>query len=182
MSAKNIGNPAMPSRQPPNDIPSCKSLRVSNSEAECATVEISDMSANIRTARAKSVARQSVRPFRGGVPSHSSDMPARGPGKYWRRAPDRTIKHKKTRCTRVSLSFRVSAILAETLHWCPRGDSNPYDLRRYHLKVVRLPVPPPGQVCCLVLDRRLGGCRHLTLTRGRSGGCRRRSCRYGVAG
>src|SRR6185437_6175964 len=32
--------------------------------------------------------------------------------------------------------------------WCPRGDSNPYDLRRYHLKVVRLPVPPPGQVCC----------------------------------
>ncbi len=26
----------------------------------------------------------------------------------------------------------------------PRGDSNPYDLRRYHLKVVRLPIPPPG--------------------------------------
>ena len=30
--------------------------------------------------------------------------------------------------------------------WCPRGDSNPYDLSRYHLKVVRLPIPPPGQV------------------------------------
>src|SRR5690606_13253119 len=30
------------------------------------------------------------------------------------------------------------------LHWCPRGDSNPYDSRRYHLKVVRLPIPPPG--------------------------------------
>src|SRR5690606_4334390 len=30
--------------------------------------------------------------------------------------------------------------------WCPRGDSNPYDSRRYHLKVVRLPIPPPGQV------------------------------------
>src|SRR4249919_3472609 len=29
--------------------------------------------------------------------------------------------------------------------WCPRGDSNPHDLRRYHLKVVRLPIPPPGQ-------------------------------------
>ena len=28
--------------------------------------------------------------------------------------------------------------------WCPRGDSNPHDLRRYHLKVVRLPIPPPG--------------------------------------
>src|SRR5690606_34770918 len=31
--------------------------------------------------------------------------------------------------------------------WCPRGDSNPHDSRRYHLKVVRLPIPPPGQVC-----------------------------------
>src|SRR5687768_547164 len=30
--------------------------------------------------------------------------------------------------------------------WCPRGDSNPHDLRRYHLKVVRLPIPPPGLV------------------------------------
>src|SRR5690242_5660728 len=29
--------------------------------------------------------------------------------------------------------------------WCPRGDSNPHALRRYHLKVVRLPIPPPGQ-------------------------------------
>src|SRR5690554_4321656 len=29
--------------------------------------------------------------------------------------------------------------------WCPRGDSNPHDLSRYHLKVVRLPIPPPGQ-------------------------------------
>src|SRR5690606_28041604 len=29
--------------------------------------------------------------------------------------------------------------------WCPRGDSNPHSSRRYHLKVVRLPIPPPGQ-------------------------------------
>src|SRR3546814_7938086 len=29
--------------------------------------------------------------------------------------------------------------------WCPRGDSNPHDRSRYHLKVVRLPIPPPGQ-------------------------------------
>src|SRR3546814_18270005 len=29
--------------------------------------------------------------------------------------------------------------------WCPRGDSNPHDLSRYHLKVVRLPIPPPRQ-------------------------------------
>src|SRR5690349_13726078 len=34
-------------------------------------------------------------------------------------------------------------------YWCPRGDSNPHASRRYHLKVVRLPIPPPGQVCCL---------------------------------
>src|SRR5690606_7082336 len=29
--------------------------------------------------------------------------------------------------------------------WCPRGDSNPHSRSRYHLKVVRLPIPPPGQ-------------------------------------
>src|SRR6185312_4117429 len=28
--------------------------------------------------------------------------------------------------------------------WCPRGDSNPHGVTRYHLKVVRLPIPPPG--------------------------------------
>src|SRR4249919_4322395 len=28
--------------------------------------------------------------------------------------------------------------------WCPKGDSNPHDLSRYHLKVVRLPIPPSG--------------------------------------
>src|SRR6185369_1988670 len=32
------------------------------------------------------------------------------------------------------------------LLWCPRGDSNPHTLRRYHLKVVRLPIPPPGLI------------------------------------
>src|SRR5690606_15181575 len=35
------------------------------------------------------------------------------------------------------------------LVWCPRGDSNPHDLSRYHLKVVRLPIPPPGQIFTL---------------------------------
>jgi len=30
------------------------------------------------------------------------------------------------------------------LPWCPRRDSNPHDFRRYHLKVVRLPIPPRG--------------------------------------
>src|SRR5262249_36759412 len=32
-----------------------------------------------------------------------------------------------------------------SLHWCPREDSNLHACRRYHLKVVRLPIPPPGQ-------------------------------------
>lgn len=27
--------------------------------------------------------------------------------------------------------------------FCEGGDSNPHELPRYHLKVVRLPVPPP---------------------------------------
>ena len=37
--------------------------------------------------------------------------------------------------------------------WCPRGDSNPHDLSRYHLKVVRLPIPPPGQFPRLRAER-----------------------------
>jgi hypothetical protein len=32
------------------------------------------------------------------------------------------------------------------LCWCPKEDSNLHDLRRYHLKVVRLPIPPSGLV------------------------------------
>ena len=39
------------------------------------------------------------------------------------------------------------ASVHELQHWCPKGDSNPHDLRRYHLKVVRLPIPPSGQCC-----------------------------------
>ncbi len=30
--------------------------------------------------------------------------------------------------------------------WCPREDSNLHALRRYHLKVVRLPISPPGHI------------------------------------
>src|SRR5690606_14960290 len=37
-----------------------------------------------------------------------------------------------------------AVVLLRLLEWCPRGDSNPYDLSRYHLKVMRLPIPPPG--------------------------------------
>ena len=29
--------------------------------------------------------------------------------------------------------------------WCPGRDSNPHASRRYPLKIVRLPIPPPGQ-------------------------------------
>ncbi len=77
-----------------------------------------------------------------------------------------------------ALSFStVLAFMAELFHWCPRGDSNPYDLRRYHLKVVRLPVPPPGQVYYLVLGRWLDSCRHLTRTRFGVRACRRRRSR-----
>jgi hypothetical protein len=28
--------------------------------------------------------------------------------------------------------------------WCPERDSNPYASRRQYLKLVRLPIPPPG--------------------------------------
>jgi hypothetical protein len=31
--------------------------------------------------------------------------------------------------------------------YCPGQDLNLHALRRYHLKVVRLPIPPPGRSC-----------------------------------
>lgn len=84
---------------------------------------------------------------------------------------------KKPAKRRVILCFPDGVACLKTLNWCPRGDSNPYDLRRYHLKVVRLPVPPPGQVCCSVFDRCLVGGRNLALTfgSGRSGRLRSRN-------
>ena len=55
-------------------------------------------------------------------------------------------RHKKTRQRRVSLFSLPNPVTRTSVafDWCPRGDSNPHDLRRYHLKVVRLPIPPPG--------------------------------------
>lgn len=32
-------------------------------------------------------------------------------------------------------------------YWCPGGDSNSHAIRRYHLKIVCLPIPPPGHSC-----------------------------------
>src|SRR5690606_11925967 len=51
----------------------------------------------------------------------------------------------------LSATCRVAAAVARRVApdasvWCPRGASNPHDLSRYHLKVVRLPIPPPGHV------------------------------------
>ena len=40
--------------------------------------------------------------------------------------------------------------------WCPGGDSNPHALRRYHLKVVSLPISPPGHCASKKLGS-LGG-------------------------
>ena len=36
---------------------------------------------------------------------------------------------------------------AEPSCWCPGGDSNSHAIRRYHLKIVCLPIPPPGHSC-----------------------------------
>ena len=32
-------------------------------------------------------------------------------------------------------------------NWCPGGDSNSHAIQRYHLKIVCLPIPPPGHRC-----------------------------------
>ena len=38
-------------------------------------------------------------------------------------------------------------LTAFVLYWCPGGDSNSHAIRRYHLKIVCLPIPPPGHSC-----------------------------------
>ena len=47
-------------------------------------------------------------------------------------------RSSERRCVRNNNNHNVKQI------WCPKGDSNPHDLSRYHLKVVRLPIPPSG--------------------------------------
>ena len=39
-----------------------------------------------------------------------------------------------------------TSLARPTDRWCPREDSNLHGFRRYHLKVVRLPIPPPGLI------------------------------------
>ncbi len=34
--------------------------------------------------------------------------------------------------------------LRQLPNWCPGGDLNSHELPHYHLKVARLPIPPPG--------------------------------------
>ena len=43
---------------------------------------------------------------------------------------------------------------ALTFCWCPGGDSNSHAIRRYHLKIVCLPIPPPGHSCSYRAKRR----------------------------
>jgi hypothetical protein len=53
--------------------------------------------------------------------------------------------NKKPANRRVSGCFVDVVGRPETRCWCPKEDSNLHDRSRYHLKVVRLPIPPSGQ-------------------------------------
>ena len=55
-----------------------------------------------------------------------------------RKQPD----NKKPRKSEV-LSFVLGC--CRTVQWCPREDSNLHGFTRQYLKLVRLPIPPPGQ-------------------------------------
>ncbi len=55
-----------------------------------------------------------------------------------RKHPD----NKKPRKSEV-LSFVLGC--CRTVQWCPREDSNLHGFTRQYLKLVRLPIPPPGQ-------------------------------------
>ena len=43
-------------------------------------------------------------------------------------------------------AFSLLLGLLAAVWWCPRRDSNSHAFRRYHLKVVCLPIPPRGQL------------------------------------
>ena len=71
------------------------------------------------------------------------------------------------RCKRGALPTELTAPVAPWLEamarrevWCPDRDLNPDDLRHTPLKRTRIPIPPPGQRCCvtatLVLVSRKG--------------------------
>ena len=47
---------------------------------------------------------------------------------------------------------RASALLSKLVlsYWCPGGDSNSHAIQRYHLKIVCLPIPPPGHEAELI--------------------------------
>ncbi len=57
----------------------------------------------------------------------------------------RTRRNPRCRTTFKRKSRRNSAALM--FNWCPGGDSNSHAIRRYHLKIVCLPIPPPGHSC-----------------------------------
>jgi hypothetical protein len=57
--------------------------------------------------------------------------------------------------TEVKRKYGSFYLLISACYWCEGGESNPYELPRQILSLVRLPVPPPsrvllknGQFCC----------------------------------
>ena len=60
----------------------------------------------------------------------------------------RTRRNPRCRTTFKRKSRRNSAALM--FNWCPGGDSNSHAIRRYHLKIVCLPIPPPGHEVQLI--------------------------------
>ena len=50
----------------------------------------------------------------------------------------------RARLRKRAADLRLRLLLAD---WCPGGDSNSHAIRRYHLKIVCLPIPPPGHSC-----------------------------------
>ena len=71
--------------------------------------------------------------------------PKDGPEATQVKAPrQRAVKRKKLQ-TEICSSFISD--------WCPGGDSNSHAIRRYHLKIVCLPIPPPGHEVQLIENR-----------------------------
>ena len=77
-------------------------------------------------------------------------LPGRTPPEAYRRYKKSPAPGKESRACRMENKRKRAAneclrlLLAD---WCPGGDSNSHAIRRYHLKIVCLPIPPPGHSC-----------------------------------
>ena len=67
---------------------------------------------------------------------------------------NRKVRHRISGCVKRKRAANLRLQLLYP-YWCPGGDSNSHAIRRYHLKIVCLPIPPPGHRCLSIKKDKL---------------------------